>query len=178
MDRLQLNAAIQDLIDSKGCASDARQAVYAFGLTLAEISRVSGSVEMQSSGDSMSGFTQEQGNVQIDDDKEQTKKVEFGAERTRIGSYKLWREKSKRGKFRIVIGHFWKLDQGTESMEELPQVWCLECDLDGAIWFGERATRTVFEHFGLRLQQHLFVESWGRNVGTHHRAGMAVYLTL
>ncbi len=177
-DRIHLNAAIQQLIESKGFLEEARQAVYEFGVSLAAVSRVSGSVEMQSLGDGTTGFTQEQGNVQIDDEKEQTTKIEFGAERARVGAYKIWREKTKRGKFRIVIGHFWKLDEGTESMDETPQAWCLECVRNGPVWFGERATRTVFEHVGLCLKQHLFIESWGVHVGTHHRAGFAIYLSL
>ena len=177
-DRIQLNAAIQQLIESKGLLMEARQAVYEFGASLPVQSRVSGSVQMETPGDSVTGYTQEQGNVQIDDDKEQVRKVEFGAKRARIGAYKIWREKTQRGKFRIVMGHFWKLDEGTESMDELPQVWCLECDKNGPVWFGERATRTLFEYFGLCLKQHLFVENWGGHVGKHHRAGMAIQLIL
>jgi len=177
VDRIQLNAAIQQLIDSKGFLPEAREAVYEFGASLPIQSRVSGSVQMETQGDSQTGYTQEQGNVQIDDDKEQTRKIEFGAERARIGSYKLWREKTRRGRFRITIGHFWKLDEGTESMTELPQVWCLGCDQNGPIWFGERATLTVWDHFGLCLQRQLFVESWGVSIGKHHRAGWVVGLS-
>jgi hypothetical protein len=153
LDRIQLNAAIQQLIESKGFLHEARQVVYDFGVSLPIQSRVSGSVQMESPGDSLTGYTQEQGNVQIDDEKEQVRKLEFGAERARIGAYKLWREKTRRGEFRITIAHFWKLDEGTESMEEKPQVWCLACDQNGPIWFGERATQTVWDHFGLCLQQ-------------------------
>lgn len=178
LDRIHLNAAIQQLIESKGLSDKARQTVYEFGVSLAAVSRVSGSVEMETPGDSFTGYTQEQGSVQIDDDKEQVRKLEFGAERARIGAYKIWREKARRGNFRITIAHFWKLDQGTESMDELPEAWCLECDRSGPLWFGERATRTIFENFGLCLKRHLFVESWGGNVGKHHRAGLAVYLSL
>ena len=177
-DRLQLNAAIQQLVESKGFLDEARQSVYEFGVSLAPVSRVSGSAEMQSPSDGLSGYTQEQGNVRIDDNKEQTKKIEFGTEKARIGAYKIWREKTRRGKFRIEIGHFWKLDEGTESMHELPQVWCLECSQSGPLWFGERATRTIFDHFGLSLRQHLFVESWGANPGKQHRGGLGIELSL
>ena len=176
-DRIQLNAAIQQLIESKGFSEEARQTVYEFGISLAAISRVSGSVRMETPGDSLTGHTQEQGSVQIDDDKEQVRKLELGAERARIGAYQVWREKARRGKFRITIAHFWTLDQGTESMDEMPQAWCLECDQNGPLWFGERATRPVFEHFGLCLKQHLFVESWGAHIGKYHRAGLAVELS-
>jgi hypothetical protein len=176
--RIQLNAAIQRLIESKGFSDEARQTVYEFGVSLAAVSRVSGSVKMETPGDSVTGYTQEQGSVQIHEDKEQVRKVEFGAERARIGAYKIWREKTKRGKFRFTIAHFWKLDQGTESMDEMPEAWCLECDQNGPVWFGERATRTIFQHFGLCLKRHLFVESWGGNAGKHHRAGLAIYLSL
>jgi hypothetical protein len=176
LDRIQLNAAIQQLIESNGSLLEARQAVYEVGASLPIQSRVSGSMQMESPGDSMTGFTQEHGNVKIDDDKEQIRKVEFGTERVRIGSYKLWREKVRKGQFRIAIAHFWKLDEGTESMEEKPQIWCLACDQDGPIWFGERATLTVWDHFGLCLQRQLFVESWGANVGKHHHAGWVLML--
>lgn len=178
LDRIQLNAAIQQLVESKGFMEEARQAVYEFGNSLPVQSPVSGSIKMETPGDSFTGYTQEQGSVQIDDDKEKVRKLEFGAERARIGAYKIWREKKRLGKFRINIGHFWKLDQGTESMDEMPQAWCLECDQNGPVWFGERATRTVFEHFGLCLKRHLFVESWGGHVGKQHRAGLALELSL
>jgi hypothetical protein len=178
LDRIELNAAIQQLIESKGFSDEARQTIYEFGVSLAAVSRISGSVKMETPGDSVTGYTQEQGSVQIDDDKEQVRKLEFGTERARIGAYKIWREKTRRGKFRITFAHFWKLDQGTESMDEMPQAWCLECDQNGPVWFGERATRTIFEHFGLCLKRHLFVESWGGNAGKLHRAGLAICLSL
>ncbi len=44
--KIQLNAAIQELIDSGGASDDARRTVYEFGASLAAISRVSGSMEM------------------------------------------------------------------------------------------------------------------------------------
>ncbi len=116
--------------------------------------------------------------MQIDDEKEQTKKLEFGAERARVGAYKIWREKTRHGRFRVVIGHFWKLDKTTESLEEMPQVWRLECEQNGPVWFGGRATRMVFDHFGFCLKQHLFVESWGDQVGKRHSGGFALYLSL
>jgi hypothetical protein len=112
--------------------------------------------------------------VQIDDEKDQIKKMEFGTEEARVGAYKIWREKTRRGRFRIAIGHFWKLSEGTESTTEEPQVWCLECDKSGPLWFGERATRTLFEFFGLCLKQDLLVESWGASVGKRHPAGFAI----
>ena len=52
-DRIQLNAAIQQLIESKGFPDEARQAVYVFGVSLAAVSRVSGSVKMETPGDSV-----------------------------------------------------------------------------------------------------------------------------
>jgi hypothetical protein len=177
-DRIQLNASIQELIDSNGSLAEARQAVYEFGISLPAASRVSGSVVLQTPGEGFTGFTEEQGNVQIDDEKDQIKKMEFGAPRARIGAYKIWREKTKRGRFRIAIGHFWKLDEGTESTSEAPQVWCLECDQNGPLWFGERATRVMFEYFGLCLKQHLFVESWGDHVGKRHSAGYGVEFSI
>jgi len=178
LDRIQLNASIQQLIDSGGASSEARQTVYEFGVSLPAASRMSGSLEMQSPGEGMTGYTQEQGNVQIDDEKDQIKKMEFGTEKARVGAYKIWREKARRGRFRISIGHFWKLSEGTESMTEAPQVWCLECDNNGPLWFGERATRTLFEFFGLSLKQHLLVESWGAHVGRRHRAGFAIEVSI
>jgi hypothetical protein len=175
-DRIQLNAAIEQLVESKGFSLEARQAVYEFGASLPVAPRVSGSLQMERPGDSTTGYTQEHGNVQIDDDKEKITKLEFGAERARVGSYKIWRETRRRGEFRIAMAHFWKLDEGTESMEEKAQVWCLACDEKGPIWFGERATQTVLDHFGFCLRRQQFVESWGGSVGKLHHAGWMIGL--
>jgi hypothetical protein len=67
LDRIELNAAIQQSIKSNGFSDEARQAVCVFGVSLAAVSRVGGSVKMETPGDSVTGYTQEQGSVQIDD---------------------------------------------------------------------------------------------------------------
>jgi hypothetical protein len=178
IDRIQLNAAIDQLIDSKGASEDSRQLIYQFGLSLPPMSRVAGSLQMEKPGDSFTGHTQEHGDVQIQSDQDEVKKLEFGGEPARIGSYKVWREKSRGGKFGIAIGHFWKLDQTTQSETEEAQAWSLTCDKNGPVWFGERGTLTVFDHFGFCLKRHFIVESWGEHPGKRHHAGWALQLTI
>jgi hypothetical protein len=75
------------------------------------------------------------------------------------------------------VAHFWKLDEGTESTTEEPQVWCISCSKDGPSWFGERATRTVW-NFGLHLCRHEFIEQWGAHIGMRHHAGWSIELVL
>jgi hypothetical protein len=138
VDRRQLNAAIERLIESKGSCDESRRTVYEFGSRLRPFSRVSGSLQMQSPGYNFSGSTPEHGNLQLTDD-EQAKTFEFGNDRERVGSYKIWRQPEGRRRYKVVVAHFWKLDEGTESTTEEPQMWCLSCGKDGPIWFGERA---------------------------------------
>ena len=177
-DRIQLNAAIDALIDSKGASPEARQIVYQFGLSLTPLARVAGSLQMEKPGDSISGHTQEHGDVQIQNDQNEIKKLDFGGKPARIGSYKLWREKDRGGKFTIAIAHFWKLDEGTQSESEEAQSWSLACDETGPIWFGERATQIAFDHFGFTLKRHVVVESWGSEIDRRHHAGWSLQLTI
>ncbi len=107
IDRIQLNAAIDALVESKGFSQEARQMIYEFGLSLPSMSRVAGSVQMEKPGDSFTGHTQEHGDVQFQNDQNEVKKLDFGGEPARIGSYKVWRESEKGGHFSIAIGHFW-----------------------------------------------------------------------
>ena len=55
LDRIHLNAAIQQLIEGKGSSYESRQTVYEFGVSLTAASRVSGSVKMETPGDSVTG---------------------------------------------------------------------------------------------------------------------------
>ena len=177
-DRIQLNAAIDALVESKGFSQEARQMIYEFGLSLPSMSRVAGSVQMEKPGDSFTGHTQEHGDVQFQNDQNEVKKLDFGGEPARIGSYKVWRESEKGGHFSIAIGHFWKLDETTRSETEETQAWSLTCDKNGPIWFGERATLIVFDHFGICLKRHFMVESWGEHIGKRHHAGWGLHLTI
>jgi hypothetical protein len=176
VDRIQLNAAIERLVESKGSSEESRRIVYEFGSQLRPFSRVSGSLQMQSPGDSISGHTPEQGNVQLTDD-EKVKTYEFGNERERVGHYKIWKEQEGRHRYKVVVAHFWKLDEGTESTTEEPQIWCLSCDQNGPTWFGERATRTVLNS-KLHVRRHEFIEQWGANIGKRHHAGWSIELVL
>jgi hypothetical protein len=176
VDRLHLNAAIERLIESKGSCDESRRTVYEFGSRLRPLSRVSGSLQMQSPGDTFSGNTPEHGNVQLTDD-EEVRSFAFGRVRERVGHYKIWREREGRRRHKVVVAHFWKLDEGTESTAEEPQVWCISCGKDGPSWFGERASRTVWT-FGFNLCRHEFIEQWGAHIGKRHHAGWSIELVL
>jgi len=174
MDRLQVNAAVEQLIESHGADKDARATVYAFGKSLPPVSRLSGSVETEVPGTTFHACTPEQGDIQAQDEDKDVKTFTFGGLPERIGLYKIWREPDRRGRFKIRIAHFWKLDEGTESETEPPQQWCLACDPNGPIWFGEWSTRTVWDHFGLQIDRHEFIEQWGRNLEKRHPGGWSI----
>ena len=65
MDRLQVNAAVEQLIESHGSEEEARATVYAFGKPLRFISRLSGSVETEVSGTGFHACTPEQGDIRV-----------------------------------------------------------------------------------------------------------------
>lgn len=174
-ERLALNAAIEQLIETHGSDEAARQMVFAFGRTLPDTSRISGSLTTQSPGDTFTGHTSQGADVEIEDENSQVKTVSFGSESGgRIGSYKLSRVKSRKGKFAIFIAHFWKLDEGTQSEAEEPETWRLECNDSGPIWFAQRGTKNVLNLGPLRLRRSYDVENWGPSPGQRHPAGWIV----
>ncbi len=91
VDRLELNAHIGSLIESKGLDSHARGVVAEYGLTLPQVKAVELHGSITRPGGNMSGHTPEQGNVEVPGQSE-TKEFSRGAVRQRIGYYKIWRE--------------------------------------------------------------------------------------
>jgi hypothetical protein len=176
-DRLQLNAAIDRLIDTEGGDEKARHIVFEWGLRLQSVRRVRGAMQLETPGDSFTGFTAEQGDVSVSDGKDQVRTVEFGGEQTRVGAYKLWREKGRYG-WKIFIAHFWKLDESTQSETEEAPVWCLACSDSGPLWFGHRGKRPLFRILALMVARYYMVETWGPFLGKEHPAGLSIQLTL
>jgi hypothetical protein len=177
--KLELNAYIERLIDSKGHDAEARAAVCDFGLGIRQGSPVSFNAAVTKPGDTVLGHTPEHGSVLVGDDKPETKEYSRGEVIERIGYYKIWRMRRW-----ICMSHFWKSTLGTESDTELAQEWALAIDKKGTPqWFGERARKPVFSFHLTRallvlVSRNIFVESWGRDEGKRHPGGFIVEITV
>jgi hypothetical protein len=172
--KLELNAHIERLIDSKGHDAEARQSVADFGRGIRGGSPISFNAAITKPGDTFLGQT-EHGTVLAGDDRPETKEYSKGEIVERIGYYKVSRLRRW-----ICLSHFWKADQGTESQTEMAQEWALALDKSGTPeWFGERAR---YRMFGLRwtraldiiVSRNVFVESWGPVEGKKHHGGYLV----
>jgi hypothetical protein len=182
MDRFALNSYIERLIDAKGHDEEARQVLAEFGSRLST-SKVSVEGVIKHSGDKFSGQTPQHGQIQIEDDKEQTKEFSAGGQQERVGYFKLAREKYQKER-RISITHFWKADLETMSEVELPQQWVLATDQEGVpLWFGERGmkhitTLRMTKFVGLAISREMFRESWGPSPETDHKGRLVFALTV
>jgi hypothetical protein len=172
-DKFAINAVIDRLIESQGHDAEARSALYAFAKEqLPPTPRMSLGMETKTPGDGFTGHTSH-GDVQITDEKEQVKTYELGVRRERIGSYRISRQSPLRGRWKIIIEHFWKAELGTNSEVEEPPTWCVECDDSGPLWVGEQGSRTVWT-IGLHVQRRDYLERWGPHPGKLHLAGWSV----
>jgi len=172
--KLELNALIERLIDSKGHDPDARQAVAEFGRGIRQGSPINFNASITKPGDTVLGQT-EHGTVLAGDDRPETKEYSKGQIVERVGYYKVSRLRRW-----ITLSHFWKSSQGTESETEMSQEWALALDKQGQPeWFGERGR---VREFGFRLtralevvvSRNVFVESWGKAEGRRHHGGYLV----
>jgi hypothetical protein len=176
-ERLELNALIERLIDSKGADSEAREALAGYARTLRTGSGFQFEGMIQRPGGTVAGQTPQHGSVEVRDDA-RTTEISKGMPIERVGFYKLSRVRN-----RLRIEHHWKSGPGTESQTELPQEWALELDRAGApVWFGERAQQILFSigppTAHLQVSRMLLVESWGANVGKRHHGGFAVLIAV
>jgi hypothetical protein len=177
--KLELNAYIERLIDSKGHDEEAREAVSDFGRGIPQGSPVSFNAAVTKPGDTVLGQTPEQGTVLAGDDRPETKEYSRGEVVERIGYYKVWRMRRW-----ICLSHFWKSTLGTESEAELAQEWALALDKSGTPeWFGERARKLLFSFHLTRalvvnVSRNIFVESWGLEQGKRHAGGLLVEITV
>jgi len=177
-EKLELNAQIERLVDSKGHDEEARSAVAQFGRGIRQGSPMSFKAEVTKKGDTIVGQT-EHGTVAAEDERPETKEYSAGEVVERIGYYKLWRQKRW-----IHMSHFWKSDLGTESEAEMAQEWALALDRKSEPeWFGERARHVVFSfHLTKALQvvvsRNVFVESWGPQEGRRHHGGFIIAVTV
>ena len=177
--KLELNAYIERLIDSKGHDAEARAAVAEFGRAIRQGSPLSFSAAVTKAGDSLMGHTPDHGNVLAGDDRPETTEYSRGEIIERVGYYKIWRMRRW-----ICLSHFWKSSQGTESDAELAQEWALALDKGGTPeWFGERARKHLFSfHISralvVQVSRNIYVESWGPNEGKRHPGGLIVEITV
>lgn len=113
MTPLELNAAIDTLIESHGSDESARRAVWSYAKTLTPASAVMCSLSMDagSKSDGFSGHTAH-GNIRVTDDKEESKRIGFtiGSDSiNRVGYYRIQLftfDKPKHARLRIT--HFWE----------------------------------------------------------------------
>jgi hypothetical protein len=178
MDRLELNAYIERLIDSRGEDEEARTvlAEFAAGLKSGSPLQVLGVIVKP--GSTVSGQTPEHGTVKVEDDKAERREFEKGVVQERVGFYKLTRQKNL-----LVISHFWKSDPGTQSETEPAPEWSLALDRWGnPDWFGERAIKPIFRiPFGplvIDVTRNVYVESWGAWPGRQHNGALMVAVSL
>jgi hypothetical protein len=177
-EKLELNAHIERLIDSKGHDAEARQIVAAFGRGIRQASPISFNAAITKPGDTILGQT-EHGTVLAGDDRPETKEYSKGEVVERIGYYKVSRLRRW-----ICLSHFWKSDPGTESETELSQEWALALDKSGAPeWFGERARYPVggfrlTRALVVQVSRNVYVESWGPADGKQHHGGFVIEIVI
>jgi hypothetical protein len=177
--KLELNACIEKLVDSKGHDPEARNVVAEFGRSIRQGSPMSFSAAVTKSGDSVLGHTPEHGTILAGDDRPETKEYSRGEIVERVGYYKVWRQRRW-----ICMSHFWKSTPGTESETELAQEWALAVDKKGTPeWFGERARQRMFSFRLTRMlvvvvSRNVFVETWGSADGKQHHGGFLVEVTV
>ena len=92
----------------------------------------------------------------------QTKEIVIGDTSKRIGHYKLFRASDS-----LLIRHFWKADEATDSETEQPEEWCLMGNQPAGM---VRCCRHASEAVRLvSLGESLYVEKWGPHPGKEHR---------
>jgi hypothetical protein len=174
VDRLELNAYIERLIDSRGHDEEARGVLAEFAANLDPGSPVQMLGAIVKPGSSVSGQTPEHGTVKVEDEKEERREFEKGVVQERVGLYKLMRQKNL-----LVISHFWKADLGTQSETEPAPEWALALDRAGwPMWFGERAVKRLFRvpigPLVIDVTRNVYVESWGGWPGRQHNGALMV----
>jgi hypothetical protein len=119
LSKLELNAAIEHLIESSGSDAESREILASYATSIQSDSSAAVDISAQSSGGSLSGATPESGTVKIEFDSKHEKEWKFGENSTRVGYYKISRKATKHlfwgvKEERIVVSHFWKADAATE----------------------------------------------------------------
>ena len=101
MNRLQISAALQNLIDGKDVEQSASLVIAAYK----DVPKIGSRLEMvkSSSGDSVTGSSPGHGSITIED-KDRTKEIRFGREPERVGKFRIWRESGSVLKFCHYFG--------------------------------------------------------------------------
>ncbi|MEK9154864.1 MAG: hypothetical protein AAB596_02245 [Patescibacteria group bacterium] len=154
-ERIQVNAAIEKLIARDDKNGEAAQILIAFSCKLPITGKIIRIEYLRTTKNDIdvTGYTQEAGNISVKDNHKKTREWSYGAEKERIGKYKLW--KPKEG---ILWFHnFWKSDIATqESDGRMPDHYCLVYD-EGTRklkYFAIERKKTVlsFWFFGYRIK--------------------------
>src|ERR1035438_10510581 len=87
--KLELNAAIEHLIESSGSDAEAREILASYATSIQSNSSAAMDISAQSSGGSLSGATPESGTVKIELDSKHEKEWKFGEKSMRVSSWAL-----------------------------------------------------------------------------------------
>lgn len=179
--KIELNAIIEQLIESSGNDAEAREILASYALSIKSDSDNVWNFLTKSSGGSFSGSTPKNGDVKIELDSEREREWKFGENSKRVGYYKISR-KTKTRLFRgiqeelIVVSYFWKTDEYTQSLTEAPEAWCLSCDPQmQPRWFGQVGSSELFHLGPVSFITRKVCETWGPNVGSTHPHDLLVY---
>ena len=176
--RIELNGMIERLIDSNGHDAEARDTIVEFAMQMKGSSAFQFKGLYQKPGGTISGQT-EHGQMEIKDDKPETKEFSSGSVQERVGYFKLWRQKEW-----IHISHFWKSEIETASENEITQQWVLALDKNNAAeWFGERGIKPLFslkltKFLTIEFSREMFEERWGPSINRQHKGAIAIAVTI
>lgn len=179
MDRIELNGCIEKLIDSKGHDAEARRAIVEFALGMKGSSPFQMQGIIQRPGGSISGQTPQHGQVQVEDERPETKEFSAGSVQERVGYYKVWRQKEW-----IHISHFWKANETTTSEVEDAQQWVLVLNKENQPeWFGERGMKHLYtlrmtKVLTIEFSREMFEERWGPSVMKQHKGALAIAVSI
>lgn len=165
-ERMLINAAIEKLIE--GWDEEAAKTIIKYGHTLPK-EKYTAEVKLRGRDQStVTGHTQEAGNVSIDTKTVEDRVVTFGEKKERVGYYKLFKDFVDG---RLSFHHYWASDSTTESSdpENKPTVYTLGYDTKtlSPLFFGKWGQRIVFELRNLSIIQHKVVVIWGQKPRRH-----------
>lgn len=179
MDRIELNGHIERLIDSNGHDAGARDAILSFALGMKGSSPFQFRGIYQKPGGKVSGQTPQHGQVEVEDERPETKEFSSGAVLERVGYYKIWRQKDW-----IQISHFWKAELETASEVEMARQWVLALDKrNQPAWFGERGIKHLYtlrltRLLSINFSREMFEERWGPSPSKQHKGALVLAVTI
>ncbi len=175
-DKAEINAAINALLENPA-DSEAATIIIQFGNTLPDSDKVSyeSSITTKAEGGSITGHTQEQGNVTVPHDHEEKREFSRGVYFERAGFFKIHRLGD-----RIVFMNFWQADITTQGTNELPIQYSVLYDPNTLEFkdFAEKIEKPLrgFKLFGFSI--HISQLYWkSLKTGKESNAGLLISIT-